>query len=95
MARQRNAQSLNSNMRAALAPLGLVILIGGLSQTAWQQSDFSCNAVRLALCLLSSIGLTVWQATHAHPCAQSIVEGLLQLSGGFWPLLLNLTAAAL
>jgi hypothetical protein len=92
MARQRNSESLNSNTQAAPVPLGLIILIGGLSQTAWQQSDFSCNAVRLAFCMLSSLGLTAWQAMHAHPCLQSIFENVLQLCGPICVVLRHLAA---
>ena len=92
MARQRNSQSLNSNTQAILTPLGLIVLIGGLSQAAWQQSDFSCNAVRLAFCMLSSLGLAAWQAVHAHPCALSIFENALQLCGPICLVLRHLAA---
>lgn len=92
MARQRNSQSFNSNTQAVLTPLGLIVLFGGLSQTAWQQSNFPCSAVRLAFCMLSSLGLTAWQAMHAHPCAQGIFENVLRLCGPICVVLRHLAA---
>ena len=91
--RQIHSQRATSNKGAALFVLGLVILLGSFIQAAWQRNDFFCAVVRLAVGALSSVILTAWQAVEAGVCAQRIFEGLLQISGSLWPLILNVTGA--
>jgi uncharacterized membrane protein len=92
VAQHRNSR-ITSNKRGALICLGLIILLASLTQAAWQQTNFSCSTTHLALGALSSVTLAAWQTIHAHPCAQDFLVGLLNRSGTFWPLLLNLACA--
>ena len=95
MAQQTNSKMVTSNTRAALLGFGLTILLGGLTQAAWQQSEFSCTALKLALGTLSYLGLAAWQTLHAHPCVQWILEALLQASGALCSLFAHVAGAAL
>ena len=92
MAQQTNSKLITSNTKAAFLGFGLMTLLGSLSQAAWHQTEFSCTALKLALGTLSYVGLAAWQTIHAHPCAQWIFDGLLNISAALCPFFANLSS---
>ena len=93
MARQTNSQPASSNTTAVLIGFSLVLLLGTLSQAAWQQTNLPCPVMKFALGTLSSIALQAWQAIHSHTCVEWVFEAAQQAIQRLWPLFMKLASA--
>jgi uncharacterized membrane protein len=92
MARQTNSQSTNSNTTAVLVGFGLVLLLGTLSQAAWQQTNVPCPVMKFALGTLSSVALQAWQAIQTHTCVEWVFDAAQEGIQRLWPLFMNLAS---
>ena len=88
-----HSRSFISSPAAILVGLGLIILLGSLGQATWQSSAFCHAFARLAFGALSSAILTAGQAL-VHGGDQRLLDGLFQICGSLWPLLVNLAGLA-
>jgi hypothetical protein len=83
------ARPLPSGKGAALLGLGVVILLGSLSQSGREWTDFFCACGRLIVAAIPSVALAAAHALQAH-AEQRILEGFLQINGCFGPVILSL-----
>ena len=91
MARRTNTQSSISNARV-LVTIFAVVMLGVLSQVAWQESGSSCMATKLLLWTICSTGMETWQWLVADPRTQLALDILKQAFLLVWPIFANFAA---
>jgi hypothetical protein len=86
--------SFKSIAEAALAGLGILVLLRNLDWPVAQVESFLCSRAVDALGLLPGIVLSAWQTLQAYAFDQGFSACPFQMLVSFWPLLHVLAGAA-